>query len=177
MVHLKELPCSGGDHHIKGAADKSATPLLLRSRALRFCQDFHDGTLAFFNFHCFNNIKFDMSSNSDKKSDGSDKSSSSKHKRVEEKEINSVVSPEKGPNKIEDKVLNVGNVVMPEGGVFDMNDGSAGLKSPPGLIGAPSSSKKFKLSDDEVYRATMVNQFKVRLLAIVTACACLIVHR
>ena len=52
----KELPCSGREHHIKSAADKAATPLPLRSRVLRFCQQFHDDSLAFFNFHCFNNI-------------------------------------------------------------------------------------------------------------------------
>ena len=46
-VHLKELLCSGGEHHIKSAADKPATPLLLRSRAFHFCQHFHDDTLTF----------------------------------------------------------------------------------------------------------------------------------
>ena len=87
-----------------------------------------------------------------------------------------VASPEKGSNKTRDEVLNVGNVVMPGREVLDLNDHSVGLKSTPELTGAPSSSKKFKLSEDEVYRATMVIQLKLRLLTIVTSRACLIVH-
>ena len=39
-VHLKELLCSGGEHHIKSAEDKAATTLPLRARALCCCQLF-----------------------------------------------------------------------------------------------------------------------------------------
>jgi len=55
--------------------------------------------LSFFNFHCFNNIKSDMNSKSDKNSNRSDKSVSPKHKRAEEKEMIPVASLEKGSNK------------------------------------------------------------------------------
>ena len=70
-----------------------------------------------------------MSSKSDKKSDGSDKIASFKHNRTKEKEMIPAVSPEKDSNKTEDEVLNVGNVVMPNRGLFDLNDRSAGLSS------------------------------------------------
>ena len=70
-----------------------------------------------------------MSSKSDKKTDGSDKIASFKHKRAKEKEMIPAVSPEKGSNKTGDKVLNVGNIVMPNRGVLDLNDRSAGLSS------------------------------------------------
>ena len=49
-------------------------------------------------------------------------------------EVTPVVSPEKGSNNIGGEVLNLGNVVMPNGGVLDLNDHSDGLKSPPELI-------------------------------------------
>ena len=49
-------------------------------------------------------------------------------------EVTPVVSPEKGSNNIGGEVLNVGNVVMPNGDVVNMNNRSVRLKSPPELI-------------------------------------------
>ena len=89
-----------------------------------------------------------------------------------------MVSPGKGTSNIEREVLDVGNVALPNGDVINLSDRSArlksppeliaGLKSPPELIGAPSPPKKFKLTEDEAHRATMVNQLKVILLTSVT---------
>ena len=77
-------------------------------------------------------------------------------------------------------LMYIGNVVMPYGGVLDIDTYERSFcqtdNSRPDLMGTSSSSKKFKLSEDEVYRATMVNQLKVRLLTIATSRACLTVH-
>ena len=91
-----------------------------------------------------------------------------------------MASPGKGTSNIEHEVLvlDVGNVALSNGDVIDLSDRSAGLKSPPELIvglkspleliGAPWPPKKFKLTEGEAHRATMVNQLKVRLLTSVT---------
>ena len=95
-------------------------------------------TLSLFNFHCFNNT----GNKSDKHSVGSGNNSSSKQKRAEGKEIIPVVSSEKGSSNIGGEVIRLDNKVMPNGEVIDLNNHSAGLKSPTELIGTSSSSKK-----------------------------------
>ena len=92
------------------------------------------------------------------------------------KEIVSVVSPGKGLSNTEREALNGGSVALPNGDVINFSDRSAGLKSPSELIGTPLPPKKFKLSEDEAHRDTMVNQLKVRLLTSATPRACLAVR-
>ena len=96
---------------------------------------FHNDTLTFFNFHYFTNI----SGKSDKKLV---ESGCGGYKRAKGKEIVPVVSPGKSTSNTEGEVLDVGNVALPNGDVIDLSDRSAGLKSPPELIGAPSPPKK-----------------------------------
>ena len=81
-------------------------------------------TLSLFNFHCFTN----MSDKSDKKTV---ESGCVGYKRAEGKEVVPVVSPGKGTSNTEREALDVDNIALPNGDVIDLNDQSAGLKSPP----------------------------------------------
>ena len=82
-----------------------------------------------------------------------------------------MTSPEKKADKSGQEVLNVGEVVMPDGKVIDLSKRSCNiLKDPPILtLKSTKTTKKIGLLQDEAARITMGNHLKVRSLTILTS--------